>query len=274
MRNHGTVYGKKPLNKVYSQYPNVYFTLHEGVTVGTTAATCKDENTANNSSGNWKLDVAVPATTGQWQTTEAMWVAKSGNTADHLTLDRTVDTAKFDSIFDVRGVATLYAFHIQWNGAVPTANGRIFSIAGFPGSNAMVEAKYTTSGDVQCFFRDAGITAQRLSASVTDAIVISYADHRASGTKTFTARAYTPGTSNIITTPQSADISSVATYEMTSNTKFRIGAQTTGTGSANQHGDNLRIKRFRFVNFGQNPPSDISELMDELALNNLMGTSR
>lgn len=269
MRNSQRVKGHSPLNAALENYPNVFFALHEGVT-GTPAsqATVADQNTSN----GWEMTVDTVGAT-QWNTTTGAWEPEAANSDQSLSLARTVDPTTFDSIFDVAGKASLFCVLLD-HVADPTTVGRIFSIDG-NATNPTVEVKYLTNGTIQFLLGDAAqATVLALNAAgESQMLLFVYVDDRADGLKQIVPKIYTPNSKTILetTTPLTTVGATIQPIESTSH--FMIGASRQG-GVPATFADDVGIRRVRVINFDQSPPSDMDELIEELAVTNLLATSR
>ena len=88
--------GLKPINKVFSDYPNCYFSLHEGL-AGTDPGDIADQ------AGTNLTCVPKTTTTAQWTTKPGWWSGIATNAADALHIRRAVSPAEYDSIFSLNG---------------------------------------------------------------------------------------------------------------------------------------------------------------------------
>jgi len=264
----------KPLNKSL-QYPNFYWLLHEGIAdAAVTDIVCQ--------STGLTLTVNAPGAT-QWGATLGNNEPALNNTTQRInTLDVSAHADEFDAVVaNLNTGAWMICFNCDYV-RDDAASETLFSIRDQIANVNVFEIRMNPRvGDVQHTFLDSGGTNRIQGIEVTNALgeqfVVMYFDMRA-GIKTSTVYMMTPGTkinNKIIST--TLDITGAA-FTIPSSAAgagmITINARQIGASSFDKYNDVCGIRDLRMINFGLNPPTDIADLIDELAVNSNTGTRR
>lgn len=263
----GRVVGSKRLNKVFADYPNFYWTLHEGL-AGSDPGDIPDQN------GSGVVLAPATATIAQWTDKPGYWSGTSANATDYLVASRLDDPVAWDAVFDFSGVLIIMGY--MFADTDPSAAGRHLSLGNQnPDFVRPIEGKYLTTGELQ-FVTDYGTAATQsgidlpAEAAPNESVVIYKLDPI---NDTATIFCFNPATKTLQTSNEDALTSPTYPSSNPLNQVFVVGAGILST-SFTAFARNISIRDVRAINFGSNPPSDLSEIIEELAINCSLGTRR
>lgn len=265
----------KPINKVLSTYPNLYFKLHEGI-ADPNVATITCESTGI------PLAVETPGAT-QWGTTYGNFEPVAGNTNQKMSIS---DLSSYATEFDaVAAGLNTGAWMIMLNMDYvrdATVGQVVLSIRDQAQATNVLELRLNADvGQLKPVLYDSNGNYVSRANPVTDAeneqTWAVYVDMRP-GVKTSTVFRYDPGTKVLNSTaPRTLDISGANFITAASDADagaITIGARKTGLTSYSNYVDAAGLRDMRFINFGSSPPTDIVNLIEELAINSNAGTRR
>lgn len=269
MRNSSKVSSAKILNKVYTQ-PNCYFSFHEGV-AGSDPGDIPDQ------AGTSLVAAPDTATTGQWTGKPGYWKGTAANSTDGFEILRSDDTTNFDAIYNLNSSVLVQAFYV-FADTDPSAGCRLMSI-GNPSPDHLLplDLKYLTTGVVQMLVTGTSSqVAQNFidlpaEASPNEAVCVHVLD-----TIGMTATSYTffPGTKTLMTTAVTSDISGTGVpTTLPTNSKVCIGRSFTAGDAAVNHAKNISVRDYRAIHF-DSAPSNLSDIIEEIAVNCSLGTRR
>lgn len=267
--------GIKPLNKVLQNYPNFYFTLHEGL-AGVNPGVISEVG------GSGLRCVPQTSTPAQWSTKPGWWSGVATNNADYLQINRADDPDFYDSVMNMENTVLVTMAHVYAAGD-PSAACRLWSIANLnvPSGALMesqLEVKYLTSGQIQTHWQGSGGAVAQTgidlpaAAAPNEAIIISVLN---TITDEATNYAYFPKSKALMIAAVTSSIAGINLNTVIApNQQVAIGAFPTAGTAYGSFLKNAAIKDFRAINFGSNPPLDMSEILEELAINTLAGSRR
>ena len=275
MPNTSQIIASKPLKAALSKYPNLYYRLTEGALDGTVSKIVDQAGTGLD------LTVASPAA-AQWDSTTATWKPPAPNSTYYLSAAASLNPSKFAELFDNLGSSAWFvAFDAHYSADV-AAGQRVFTVSHPEAGNnyRVVEVRAnvaTGSSKFAVYDSNLTIASRTNTVASTDGrrLCFFYFDKRSNGTQKSVYYEFLPGSAaHLESTPSDYDISASSFVGVdTAVDKLYIGAQEINTG-VERYLDGAGIRDFRFVNFGQNPPSDVLEFIEELAVNHMRGTRR
>lgn len=269
MRNFKTV-GFKALNKVFADYPNCYFPMHDGLS-GTAPTVLTDE------AGTSLTIVPQTTTTAQWTTKPGWWSCTATNAADHMLLSRATDPTNYDLIFNMQNTVMVQMMRV-FADTDPTVSGRFLSLGNLgAGWESQYELKYLTGGVMQGHWEGSSAAAQigvdlpSIAAPNESVLAVVYD----SINQEVSLYCYTPATKSLQVVVDTDTTVGLGINEVTAvNQQIAFGATPVTISAYGAFGQNLSIRDYRAINFGATPPADLSEIIEELAINSLAGTRR